>query len=117
MKKLLQTNKLSAIIAVILLFTSITLTLQSPVKAEVIPGTEGGTPDTQSVWSTVIPQGETVNWTFHPVAYLSITPSPVGMGQFILVNMWTTPPPAANPNTTRSAACSAPRCTAPAPIP
>ena len=95
MKNLLNT-KISAIIAIILLCTSIMLTLQSPVKAEVIPGTEGGTPDTQSVWSTVIPQGQTAAQTFHPVAYLSITPNPVGIGQFVLVNMWTTPPPAAN---------------------
>ena len=97
MKSLINKRKLPAIIAIILLLTSITLvTLQVPVKAEVIPGTEGGTPDTQSVWSTTIPQGETVNWTFNPVAYLSITPNPVGIGQFVLVNMWSTPPPAAN---------------------
>ena len=56
----------------------------------------GGTPDTQSVWSTTIPAGQTADWTFHPVAYVSVSPSPIGIGQTLLVNMWTTPPPAAN---------------------
>ena len=56
----------------------------------------GGTPDTQSVWSTTIPAGQTADWTFHPVAYVSVAPTTIGIGQTLLVNMWTTPPPAAN---------------------
>lgn len=59
-------------------------------------GPTGGTPDTQSVWSTTIPAGETADWAFNPVASISVSPTKIGIGQTLLVNMWTTPPPAAN---------------------
>jgi hypothetical protein len=56
----------------------------------------GGTPDTGSVWSTTVPAGASVYYTVSPTAYLSFTPNPIGVGQTLLVNMWTTSPPAAN---------------------
>lgn len=45
---------------------------------------------------TTVPTGTTVDFTFHPVPYLSFSPNPVGIGQTFLVNVWTTPPPAAD---------------------
>ena len=58
--------------------------------ADVIPGspmqgaTSGVVGDLQS--------GVTPSITMDTVAFLSVSPSPIGIGQTALVNMWTTPP-------------------------
>ncbi len=56
----------------------------------------GGTPDTLSVWSTTVPVNPGFYVRVSPTAYLSFSPNPIGVGQTLLVNMWTTSPPAAN---------------------
>lgn len=89
-----KSAKLTASILLVLLMASVMLMASVSVKAQ--EGSHGGTPDTGYTFSTTVPAGVTVNWTFHPVVYLSFTPNPVGVGQSILVNMWTTPPPAAD---------------------
>ena len=38
-----------------------------------------------------LPSGVTPNYEFEKQAYMSITPNPVGVGQQVLVNVWTTP--------------------------
>ncbi len=38
-----------------------------------------------------LPAGVTPSLTLNPKAYLSFRPNPVGLGQTVLVNMWTTP--------------------------
>ena len=45
---------------------------------------------------TAPPAGTTPAWTWTPLAYLSVSPGNIGVGQQLLVNMWTTPPPGAN---------------------
>lgn len=59
-----------------------------------ISGTPGGTPSTYE-YSTVNPGGSAVNFTFSPLAYLSVSPNPIGIGQTMLVNLWMTVAPAA----------------------
>ena len=86
-------TKLTFAIIIGLLMASFTL-MAMPVQAQ--EGSHGGTPDSSTVWSTTTPPGTTVNWTFNPVPYLSFSPNPIGIGQTLLVNMWTTPPPAAD---------------------
>ena len=85
-----------ALIALMAIGSAISIT--PPVKAQDDANVtaHGGTPDSQSVWSTTNPGANLVNWTFSPVAYISVSPNPVGLNQEILVNFWTTPPPAAN---------------------
>ena len=81
--------KTTATIILILLMASVTLMAMpaQPVQAQIAA---------QQPVSGPLSTGVTVDWTFAPVAYLSFTPNPVGVGQTILVNMWNTPPPAAN---------------------
>ncbi len=91
-----QAKTTTAVITILLATIAI---LSVPVLAQtndVDNMPHGGTPDTQSVWSTTIPAGQTADWTFHPVAYISVSPTTIGIGQTLLVNLWTTPPPAAN---------------------
>lgn len=42
------------------------------------------------------PAGATWNTTVRMIAYLSVGPSPVGVGQSITINIWTSPAPGAN---------------------
>jgi len=93
MQFLKTTAKTTAVFLIILMTASITLTT-IPATAQVIPGTIGGTPSTYE-YSTTVPAGAQINFTFSPLAYLSVSPNPVGLGQFILVNLWMTEAPAA----------------------
>ena len=64
MKNKLSTKlKTTATITLILLMASVAL-FSIPVQAQ--EEQHGGTPDTQTVWSTTIPPGAVVNWTFQP---------------------------------------------------
>ena len=91
----IKTNTIA--IVLILLMISTALAMQSPAKAQLIPG-EGGTtitPD-NTQWSTTIPVGVTPYTIIEPKAYLSFSPNPIGLNQVLLVNMWLTSPCAAN---------------------
>jgi hypothetical protein len=89
-------NQILAIIAILLMASGTIMTMQTATAKAGKVTASGGTPDTKSVWSTTNPGATLVNWTFNPVPYISVSPSPIGVGQDILVNFWTTPPPAAN---------------------
>ncbi len=43
-----------------------------------------------------LPSGVTPTFTMHPKVYLSFSPNPIGVGQTLLVNVWTIPAPGAN---------------------
>ena len=90
--------KIITTIVIILMVTSITM-----MTVPVIAQTEledlphgGGTPSTYE-YSTVKPaNGTSITWAYPDLqAYLSVSPNPVGVGQFILVNLWMTVAPAA----------------------
>lgn len=89
-------KKILSALIILSMIATLMLILVPTAKAEIVPGTTGGSPDTQTVWSTTIPAGQTAFCTINPIAYLSFEPNPVGIGQTILVNFWTTSPSAAN---------------------
>jgi hypothetical protein len=88
--------KAFAAIAIVLLMSSITLmTMQvQPVKAQsaqeiIVHGTDMTTPGVPNLGP--LPSGVTPAYTYESRAYLSFRPNPIGVGQSLLVNVWTTP--------------------------
>ena len=94
MKTSINKTKLTAIIAIVLLITSI-VSVVIPVMGQGEEEPHGGVP-TNTPWPSTPPSGVTpvVPVTVQP--YLSFRPNPIGLGQSLLVNIWITPPPAAN---------------------
>ena len=82
---------LSIAIATILLMASVAL-LATPTQAQ-DDISHGGMPiGDGSAISGALPAGATPSITVDTAAWLSFRPNPVGIGQTILVNMWTTSP-------------------------
>jgi hypothetical protein len=94
MKISTNTAKTTAIIAVILLMASVALIAipAKTVQAQLV-GEIGTTPSAGWNYPNLgpLPTGVTPKATFETVAYMSITPNPIGIGQQILVNVWTSP--------------------------
>jgi len=66
----------------------------SPIKtvsAQLVA--KGGSPLTTSGMPTLgpLPSGVTPQYTIATTAYMSVTPDPVGVGQSVLINVWTSP--------------------------
>jgi outer membrane protein assembly factor BamB len=83
-------SKTTAAIIIVLFMASITLMAMS-VEAGV---TEIGTsPSTVEGYPNLgpLPAGVTPAYTFETTAYLSFRPNPIGVGQSLLINVWTTP--------------------------
>jgi hypothetical protein len=83
-------------IAVMLLsmaFGVITVSAASSAQSSVIMG---GMPTGSGSGVTSVPAGVTPSITVDTRAFLSFEPNPIGVGQELLVNMWTNPP--INPN-------------------
>lgn len=87
-------NKLATALAILLLITTM-LMANFQVKAQDEEQPHGGTPG-PSAFPNVPPAGVTPNLTVTVTPYLSFRPNPIGVGQPLLINIWTTPPPAAN---------------------
>jgi hypothetical protein len=84
MKK--KTNTTAIILAA--LMTSVMLfAMAAPANAGV---TNIGAP-TYTPWQTSVPAGATASVTIATEAFMSVTPSPVGVGQTLLVNLWLEP--------------------------
>jgi hypothetical protein len=84
-------TKMISIPLTILLMASIAV-LAMPVQAQE-DGTHGGMPTgTGSGISGPLPAGVTPSITVDTSAWLSFRPNPIGVGQTLLVNMWTTSP-------------------------
>jgi hypothetical protein len=73
----------------LLLITSMMLAV-IPAKTEA-QVTQTGAPKL-TPWQNTVPPGVTVNTTVTPLAFMSVTPTPVGIGQTLLVNLWLDPP-------------------------
>jgi len=82
-------TKIAAIIVTILMLTSITMMALPSQAQEAGEQAHGGTPGV-SPWGP-LPAGVTPDVTVIDYAYLSASPSPIGVGQDLLVNIWTTP--------------------------
>ena len=77
----LNKSKISAIVVMILMITSVSL-IAMPIKAQLAA---------QQPVSGPLPAGVTVDNTEKTQAFISFRPNPVGMGQPFLVNIWTSP--------------------------
>ncbi len=62
----------------------------APAQAQV--DTHGGPPGGGYEGPTTIPSGQTADFTISDLAFLSVSPNPIGVGQTALVNMWITFP-------------------------
>jgi hypothetical protein len=82
-------TKMTSIIVIVLLMASVALSAM-PVQAAT---TVGSMPTgTGSGVSGALPSGVTPSITVDTSAWLSFSPNPIGLGQTLLVNMWTTSP-------------------------
>ncbi|HLN46495.1 MAG TPA: hypothetical protein VK209_12385, partial [Candidatus Sulfotelmatobacter sp.] len=84
-------NKTTTALLAILIVTLITPMLMLTYAQS---GAHGGQ-TTGYVGPTTVPTGVTPSLYVDTNAYLSMSPNPTGIGQYILVNFWITPPPAA----------------------
>ena len=82
-------TKATAIIVTILMVTSIAL-MAIPAQAQVED--HGGSPGGGYEGPTTIPAGQTADFMIASLAFLSVSPNPCGVGQQLLVNVWTTFP-------------------------
>ncbi len=79
----------------ILLIASFMILASSSIKAQEIVGGEtahGGQPIAGYEGPSTVPTGQTPDFTIEPLAFLSVSPNPIGMGQELLVNVWITFP-------------------------
>ncbi|MGZ4851061.1 MAG: outer membrane protein assembly factor BamB family protein [Candidatus Bathyarchaeia archaeon] len=88
-------KKTAIAIALIILMISLTLVMQSPVKAQdnniqLSGETSAQNPRLQG--SIPLPSGVTANITVNTLIFLSFSPQPVGVNQQLLVNIWFNPP-------------------------
>src|SRR3989304_1329058 len=80
-------QKAATIFAIILLFASLVM-FSVPNNAQAV--------DTSKPFSGPMPSGLTANVTAKSYAALSVRPDPVGLNQYVLINFWVAPAPAAN---------------------
>jgi hypothetical protein len=74
----------------VLLLTASLMLLPNAVKAQ--EAAHGGQPVAGYEGPTTIPTGQNADFTIGPLAFLSVSPNPIGIGQELLVNMWITFP-------------------------
>jgi hypothetical protein len=91
---------IALLIAVFLLLTSVTLiampfkpTIVNAQTSDEIGGMHGTPPGVSGDphLNITVPPGVTPDYTLYKIAFMSISPDPIGIGQPILVNIWTTP--------------------------
>jgi len=87
-KKLQST---SAIILVLLMASVTILAIQvQPVQAQTVSASGGDSGGYEG--PTTIPAGQTADYTINDLAFLSVSPHKIGLGQELLVNLWITFP-------------------------
>ena len=88
--------KMATTIAIILLMASLTLITIPPANAASSVEWHGTTAADRAKWPLIphlgpLTAGVTPAYTLTSKAYLSFTPNPIGVGQMLLVNVWTSP--------------------------
>jgi len=85
-------EKIVAIAIVILMALPITAITVPTAKATYVSAI-GNTPPTTQGFANLgpLPSGVTPAYTFTSVPYMSFSPNPIGVGQSLLVNVWTSP--------------------------
>jgi outer membrane protein assembly factor BamB len=84
-------NKSLATITIALILLS-SLALAGNISVFAQDETSHGGAPTLAEWPTSPPAGVTPNATVETTAFISVTPSPIGLGQSVLVNLWAEPP-------------------------
>ncbi len=83
-------------IAILMIFSLMLVSnISLEVQAQEVDGGEtahGGQPVAGYEGPTTVPAGETPDFTIEPLAFLSVSPNPIGIGQELLVNVWITFP-------------------------
>ena len=83
-------NKSLSMIVIAILIASITLTAVTIAPAKAQTGISIGTPSVPTTGGPV-PNGVTPSQSIPTIAYMSFSPNPIGVGQSLLVNIWTQP--------------------------
>ncbi len=81
--------KATTVLIAVLMMTSIAA-IAIPAQAQ--ETAHGGQPVAGYEGPTTVPAGQTPDYTISSLAFLSVSPNPCGLGQELLVNMWTTFP-------------------------
>jgi hypothetical protein len=84
-------SAIASIIFIATLMASMILTQMPTATAQEVD-THGGPPGGGYEGPTTIPSGQTADFTINDLAFLSVSPNPIGIGQTALVNMWITFP-------------------------
>ena len=88
----MNTTKIMVAIVSILLIASM-LTAFAPIAKGQENPVHGQAPNQQGyVGPTTVPAGVAVNYTISDIAFISVSPNPIGVGQEALVNVWITFP-------------------------
>jgi len=85
----LNKERATAIIIAVLMITSMAA-MAIPAQAQ--ETAHGGQPVAGYEGPPTIPAGQTADYTIQSLAFLSVTPNPCGLGQEMLINVWTTFP-------------------------
>jgi len=93
--KTMKTKSFALVIMAILLTCSaLSASTIMPAKAQTVPAgvTMGSMQVPSGQWATTIPAGVTPNSTVTTFALISASPTPAGVGQQLLINVWTETP-------------------------
>ena len=85
-------KKVKTTIAIFAIFLVASMLISSlPIQAQELAHGQAPT-QIGYVGPTSPPSCATVDWTIHPLPFLSASPNPIGVGQLLLVNVWITTP-------------------------
>lgn len=90
MKKKINQSIIASMILLCLLMASMFFVGIPTATAQV--DTSGAPPGGGYEGPTIVPEGETADYTIDDLAFLSVSPNPIGVGQQALVNLWITFP-------------------------
>jgi hypothetical protein len=87
-----NSKKYAKIIALAFVLVLIASVMISTFMVKAQEEQHGGQPGTGYEGPTTIPSGQTADFTIYPLAFLSVSSNPIGIGQQLLVNVWITFP-------------------------
>ncbi|MGD6809865.1 MAG: PQQ-binding-like beta-propeller repeat protein [Candidatus Bathyarchaeia archaeon] len=85
-------NKQAIVSMILLGLLMMTMVLTNAPSANAAVNTSGAPPGGGYEGPTTVPSGETADYTISDLAFLSVSPNPIGVGQTALVNLWITFP-------------------------
>jgi hypothetical protein len=91
----INTSKIASFFVIALMMLSMTI-ISMPANAQNIDEPHGGAASGYVGPTTIPTDAPSTTLQVDTNPYLSVTPNPTGIGQYVLVNFWITPPPSAN---------------------